>query len=316
MGGRPRYKPTIFNQTFFASSIVGPIPLYHEADFECPSAWRTCLLQFLVPEIDLNEEKIIRCWSLASRRCCQYVDLRIDEQLTKQQCTLQLITREVLQMDNLHRMLQQKGLQVLDLASPSYLPGHLIKIHYFWRFGDFGAETQLLEDRGLATSLLKIPDLALSPRVPSDLFLQNVTDQFQISAGAGLPQFGLTAKADIQRGVTVTWNISGIETISFGSNDIQTYFQTVLPNLRQFAKSDPRNNGWIQECYLLKQVFFAQTVSGTVHTSGTVDGQGAFTEAGINASGNLALSWSADRTSFVVQGSNEVPFAARGDALG
>src|SRR5260370_41601201 len=138
-------------------------------------------------------------------------------------------------MDNLGRMLQQKGLHPLDLASPSYLPGHLIKIRYFWRFGDFGPETQLLEDRGLATSILNIPDLTLSTRVPSDLFLQNVTDQFQISAGAGLPQFGLTAKADIQKGVTVTWNISGIETISFGPNDIQTYFEKVLPNLQKFS---------------------------------------------------------------------------------
>lgn len=219
-------------------------------------------------------------------------------------------------MDNLRRMLQQKGLQPLDLASPSFLPGHLVKIRYFWRFGDFGAETQLLDERGLATSVLKMPDLALSPRVPSDLFLQNVTDQFQISAGAGLPQFGLTAKADVQKGVTVTWNISGIETISFGPQDIQTYFETVLPKLRQFANSDPKNNGWIQECYLLKQVFFAQTVSGTVHTAGTIDGQGAFTQAGITASGNLTMNWSADRTSFLIQGSNQVPFAARGDAIG
>lgn len=219
-------------------------------------------------------------------------------------------------MDNLRRMLQQKALQLLDLASPNYLPGHLIKIRYFWRFGDFGPETQLLEDRGLATSILKVPDLALSPRVPSDIALQNVTDQFQISAGVGLPQFGLTAGADVQHGVTITWNISAVETISFGPQDVQTYFGTVLPNLKQFANSDARNNGWIQECYLIKQVFFAQTVSGTVHTSGTVDGKGAFADAGVTVSGNLSMSWSADRTSFLVQGSNQVPFAARGDVVG
>jgi hypothetical protein len=103
-------------------------------------------------------------------------------------------------MDNLKRMLQQKGLQLLDLAWPSYLPGHLVKIHYFWRFGDIGPETQLLEDRGLATSILNIPAVALSPRVPSDFVLENVTDQFQISAGAGLPQFGLAGNADVQKG--------------------------------------------------------------------------------------------------------------------
>jgi hypothetical protein len=110
-------------------------------------------------------------------------------------------------MDNLKRMLEQKGLQLLDLASANYLPGHLIKIHYFWRPGDFGPETRLDEDRGLATQILKIPDLALTPRGPSDIAIQNVTDQFQISAGAGLPQFGLTAGTDVQRGIAITWNI-------------------------------------------------------------------------------------------------------------
>src|SRR5215469_3416744 len=114
-----------------------------------------------------------------------------------------------------------------------------------------------------------------------------------------------------KKGVAVTWNISAVETVSFGQEDIRTYFQTLLPNLRQFAKSDPKKNGWIKECHLIKQVFFAQTVSGIVHTSDAIDGQGAFAEAGITVSGKLSMSWSADKSSFIIQGSNQVPFAAR-----
>jgi hypothetical protein len=94
-------------------------------------------------------------------------------------------------VNNLKRMLEAKGLELLDLATSSYLPGHLVKIHYFWRPGDFGAEVRLDEDRGLATQIIQVPALSLTPRVPSDIVVQNVTDQFQISAGAGLPQFGL-----------------------------------------------------------------------------------------------------------------------------
>ena len=219
-------------------------------------------------------------------------------------------------MNNLKKMLDQKGIQLLDLASPSYLPGHLVKIHYFWRFGDFKAETRLDEDRGLATDILQVSALALTPRVPSDIVIQNVTDQFQISAGVGLPQFGLTASADVQRGVTITWNISSVETVSFGGNDVQTYFSRVLPKLREFVNSDPKNNGWIKECYLIKQAFFAATVSGTVHTAGTIDGRTALAQAGVTAGGNLSMSWSVDNTTFVVQGSNQIPFAVRGDPIG
>jgi hypothetical protein len=219
-------------------------------------------------------------------------------------------------LNNLKLMLERKGIYLLDLASPSYLPGHLVKIHYFWQFGGFRPEVRLDEDRGLATDILHFPALALSPRVPSDFVIQNVTDQFQISAGVGLPQFGLTASGDVSRGVTVTWNIAGIETISFGGNEIQSYFGSVLPKLREFANSNPKANGWIKECYLIKQVFFAATVSGTVHTSGAIDGKAAFAEAGVQAGGNLALSWSADQTTFLVQGSNLIPFAVRGDPVG
>jgi hypothetical protein len=219
-------------------------------------------------------------------------------------------------VDNLKKMLEQKGLQLLDLAAPNYLPGHLIKIHYFWRFGDFRAETRLDEDRGLATQVLQVPALALTPRGPSDIVVQNVTDQFDISAGVGLPQFGLTASGNIKNGVTITWNISPVETISFGGADVQTYFSSILPNLRKFADSDPRANGWIRECYVIKQVFFAQSISGTVHTAGNIDGKAAFAQAGVTVSGDLSMGWSADNTTFVVQGTNLVPFAARGDVVG
>jgi len=88
-------------------------------------------------------------------------------------------------VNNLKRMLEAKAVELLDLATPSYLPGHLLKIHYFWRPGDFGAEVRLDEDRGLATQILGVPALSLSPRVPSDIVVQNVRDQFQISAGVG-----------------------------------------------------------------------------------------------------------------------------------
>lgn len=219
-------------------------------------------------------------------------------------------------MDALKKMLEQKGIQLLDLASPDYLPGHLVKIHYFWRFGDFRPEVRLDEDRGLATRVLQVSDLALTPRVPSDIVIHSVTDQFQISAGVGLPQFGLAASGNINSGVTITWNISSVETISFGHNDVQTYFSTVLPKLRKVANSDPENNGWIKECYLIKQVFFSATVAGTVHTAGTIDGKTAFAQAGVTGSANLSMTWSTNNTTFVLQGSNQVPFAVRGDVVG
>ena len=219
-------------------------------------------------------------------------------------------------MENLKKMLAQKGIQLLDLASPSYMPGHLVKIHYFWRFGDFGPEVRLDEERGLATKVLKVTDLALSPRVASDIVIQNVTDEFQISPEIGLPQFGLAATGSINTGVTISWNIFAVETLYFADSDLQTYFSNVLPKLRKFADSDPKNNGWIKECYLIKQVFFAASITGTVHTAGTVDGKTTLTRAGVTSSGDLAMTWSADNTTFVVQGSNQVPFAVRGDAIG
>jgi hypothetical protein len=144
-------------------------------------------------------------------------------------------------------MLQEKGLKLLDMASPSYLPGHLVKVHYFWKPGDFGGEPRLEEDRGLATDVLKIDSLALTPRVPADIVLENITDQFAISAELGLPQLGLTASGNLQHSVAITWSISAIETVAFGPHDLQSYFSKVLPNLRALANSNKKTYGWVRD---------------------------------------------------------------------
>jgi len=57
----------------------------------------------------------------------------------------------------------------------------------------------------------------------------------------------------------------------------------------------------VRECFRIKQVFFAQTISGTIHTSGTIDGKTAFARAGVTVSGNLTISWSNDETTFVTR---------------
>jgi hypothetical protein len=59
-------------------------------------------------------------------------------------------------MDNLKKMLAGKGVQLLDLPTPDYMPGRLVKMTYFWRFGDFGPEVRLEGDRGSATDVLKV----------------------------------------------------------------------------------------------------------------------------------------------------------------
>jgi len=75
-----------------------------------------------------------------------------------------------------------------------------------------------------------------------------------------------------------------VETVAFGPQDLQVYFSTVLPNLRRQADSNREKYGWVRECFLLKQVFFAQTISGTIHTSGTSGGKAAFARAGVTVS--------------------------------
>jgi hypothetical protein len=93
-------------------------------------------------------------------------------------------------MDNLKRLLQRNDVLPLELSTADCLPGRLLKAHYYWRPGDFGRETRLDDERGWTSDVLGIPKLRLRPRQPTNLFKDNVTDQFSISAGVGLPQFG------------------------------------------------------------------------------------------------------------------------------
>lgn len=216
-------------------------------------------------------------------------------------------------MNNLDTYLRRKGAYLVDLVTPDFVPGRLVKVHYFWKFGDFGPESVLQDDRGPASALPGIPMLGVTPKKPSSLYVENVTDQWSISAGAGLPQYGITANADLQSGVTATVTISNIETRTFDDNALSALYSTVIPRLRTLSRSDP--NKWLQECFLVKEAFFVASLSATVHTVGNISAQAAFAEAGIKASGNFAMSWNNDHELTLV-GSADVPFAVRGDGLG
>jgi hypothetical protein len=216
-------------------------------------------------------------------------------------------------VNNLDTYLRRKGAYLVDLVTPDFVPGRLVKVHYFWKFGDFGPESVLQDDRGPASALPGIPVLGVTPKKPSSLYVENVTDQWNISAGAGLPQYGITANADLQSGVTATVTISNIETRTFDDNALSALYSTVIPRLRTLSRSDP--NKWLQECFLVKEAFFVASLSATVHTVGNISAQAAFAEAGIKASGNFAMSWNNDHELTLV-GSADVPFAVRGDGLG
>jgi len=216
-------------------------------------------------------------------------------------------------VNNLDTYLRRKGAYLVDLVTPDFVPGRLVKVHYFWKFGDFGPESVLQDDRGPASALPGIPMLGVTPKKPSSLYVENVTDQWSISAGAGLPQYGITANADLQSGVTATVTISNIETRTFDDNALSALYSTVIPRLRTLSRSDP--NKWLQECFLVKEAFFVASLSATVHTVGNISAQAAFAEAGIKASGNFAMSWNNDHELTLV-GSADVPFAVRGDGLG
>jgi hypothetical protein len=216
-------------------------------------------------------------------------------------------------VNNLDTYLRRKGAYLVDLVTPDFVPGRLVKVHYFWKFGDFGPESVLQDDRGPASALPGIPALGVTPKKPSSLYVENVTDQWNISAGAGLPQYGITANADLQSGVTATVTISNIETRTFDDDALSALYSTVIPRLRTLSRSDP--NKWLQECFLVKEAFFVASLTATVHTTGNISAQAAFAEAGIKASGNFAMSWNNDHELTLV-GSADVPFAVRGDGLG
>jgi hypothetical protein len=216
-------------------------------------------------------------------------------------------------MNNLDTYLRRKGAYLVDLVAPDFIPGRLVKIHYFWKLGDFGPESVLQDDRGPASALPGIPALTVTPRRPSSLYVENVTDQWQIAAGVGLPQYGITANTDLQSGVTATLTISNVETQTFDDNTLSELYSTVLPTLRKLGQSDP--NKWLQDCFLVKEAFFVTALSATLHTTGNISAQAAFSQAGIKASGNFALTWNNDHELTLV-GNADVPFAVRGDGLG
>jgi hypothetical protein len=216
-------------------------------------------------------------------------------------------------MDTLKRLLQRNDVLPLELSTADCLPGRLLKAHYYWQFGDFGRETRLDDEWGWASDVLGIPKLRLSPRQPTNLVVDNVTDQFSISAGVGLPQFGLTATGSLEPGVVVTWTISDVETVVLEGTEQSELQASVLAKLKQLARSGSQR--WLSECFLVTQSFFAKTLSGKVRTSGKDTGRAAFERAGVTAGAGASLKFTTDHD-FALVGSPTVPFAVRGHSLG
>ena len=215
-------------------------------------------------------------------------------------------------MTNLNSFLRGKGCYSVDMVTPDCVPGCLLKIHYFWRPGDFWAESVLLGQMGSLVGLPGIPALTTVSQ-PSSFLIDNVTDQFSISPAASLPQFGLTASGNLATSTTVTLNISSIKTVIFDAASLDRVNTAVLPQLSALSKTAPYR--WLQDCFLVKQAYFVSALSATVHTAGQVAGQAAFQQAGITASGGMALNWS-NENNFQLVGDTTVPFAVSGYGLG
>lgn len=208
---------------------------------------------------------------------------------------------------NLRQYLKaQYSIMLLDFPTRDFSPGDLVKAHRFWRPGDFGYEVELQDKRGSVFDLLNIAPLVLAPRQPTLVAVNDVVDSFQLDANVGLPQFGLTASLSIQSGVTITWNITSVETVTIDKSGI-TKFQELLQRMPTVAKE--AKNSWVKECHVLRQVFYTNGLSGTVHTKGTLNGKETFQHAGILAPAGLNLTWDNDDT-FRVVGPNDVPFGA------
>jgi hypothetical protein len=89
-------------------SIAGSVPhSITKRILNAQSAWRTCL-PYSYPRQN-NDDKTICRRSLSSRRCCQYVNLRIDDQLTKLQYGYQLTTKEIFKWTTFEECYNRKG---------------------------------------------------------------------------------------------------------------------------------------------------------------------------------------------------------------
>jgi hypothetical protein len=215
-------------------------------------------------------------------------------------------------MTNLDSYLRRKGAYSVDMVSPDCIPGCLLKVHYFWRPGDFfGPESVLLGQMGSIAGLPSIPKLT-TESVPSNFLIDNVTDQFSIAAGVGLPQFGLTASGSLTTSTTVTWNISGIKTTIYDPESLNELNTSVFPSLSSLSKTSAYR--WLQECFLVRQAYFVSALSATVHTADQITGSAAFQQAGITATGNMRLDWSSENA-FTLTGDATVPFAVAGNGV-
>ena len=217
-------------------------------------------------------------------------------------------------MNNLYNYLRDNyAAYPLDLGSPQCTPGQLLKTEWLPIFPFAPPKPEFQGEKGYAWQVLSIDpgnkyDVAL---VDSAMTVENLTNQFQLGAETGLPQYGLKASTSIQSGVSVTWNMSGIKVKTF--KDGSVVFD-LLEKLRNLRKTDPARWDWIDKSLLITLAYYVTELTASFHTAGTTSAQASFQEANVEAGGGFNLTWLNDHE-FKLVGAPDVPFAVRGERV-
>lgn len=221
-------------------------------------------------------------------------------------------------MNNLYTYLRDKyAIYALSLGTADYTPGRLLETYWQPKFPGAPPKPSFRSQIGFAWEYLGMDADAGTQAYPTALIdasiiVENVTDNFTLDAGLGLPQFGLSANTSIQSGVSVNLNISAVKARTFKRGP-DSY--DILVKLRGLKTTDPAE--WAQrinKTFLVTDSYYVSQLTADFHTAGKVSAQETFADAGFQVSANFTLTWNNDHQ-FTLVGPASVPFAVDGERV-
>ncbi len=196
---------------------------------------------------------------------------------------------------------------LLPLGTSNTRPGMLLHVEWPLIFGF--VPPKIMREDGFAWDFLgKNENQFPSALVDANLIQEAVTDKIILGAAVALPQYGISADAEVGKEFTANIQVTGLKAKTF-QNQASAF--PLLQELLKLKVINPPIWRVVNDDLLVTEAYYVTSFKAEFHGGGNVSAKAAYNAGKIKLDGNLTGQW-ADDTTLQASGVPTVALAVRG----
>jgi hypothetical protein len=132
-----------------------------------------------------------------------------------------------------------------------------------------------------------------SELVNANLIQASISDKFTLAASANIPQFGLSAEADLTSAMNASIKVSGVQARVF-VKPISGFL--LMQELLKLKVANPALWNWVNDDILVTETYYVTSFLISFKNSGSLTAKAAFEAGKIRLDPKLTATWLSDST--------------------